>query len=132
MSKLDYERPLLKLIDDWKKYHRSLCSDRTTPPSIKKRRDSNKKAKSLKDKTHDMALIILKHLEAHKDVRVVNKFIESLQSKEMGESLTIWFLTFGKCQLNENNSKLKYDGAKKTNFSGAYHKPYWKFRSATQ
>lgn len=74
-----------------------------------------------------IALSVLNHMAKHKDVRLVNKFLESVVESVRANALRSWFETFGNMKYDTENKCMKYDGSRKVRLGEAMGNPFWKF-----
>ena len=92
MTKMDYDRPILKLIDDVRR-HRT-----KTIATVTKRKPSGKKlpaeANAENIPTHRAACSVLTHVGKYRDVRMVDRLLEGVPIAQR-RRLRNWFAEFG-------------------------------------
>jgi hypothetical protein len=76
-----------------------------------------------------IALSALAHMGKHKDVRVVNAFIESVVDSVRVNALRSWFETFGSMKYDVEAKAMIYDKSKQTRLGEAMGNPFWKFKT---
>lgn len=74
-----------------------------------------------------IALSVLAHVGKHKDVRLVNKFIESVVDSVRVNALRTWFETFGNVRYDIEAKAMKFDAKRKVRLGEAMGNPFWKF-----
>lgn len=75
-----------------------------------------------------IALSVLAHVAKHKDVRLVNKFIDSVVDSIRVNALRSWFETFGNVKYDTEAKAMKYDATRKPRIGEAMGNPFWKFK----
>lgn len=76
---------------------------------------------------HKIAVSVLAHVGKHKDVRLVNKFIDSVADAVRVNALRSWFETFGNVKYDLEAKAMKYDASRKVRVGEAMGNPFWKF-----
>lgn len=76
-----------------------------------------------------IALSVLAHVGKHKDVRLVNKFIDSVVDAVRVNALRSWFETFGNVQYDTEAKAMRYDAKRKVRLGEAMGNPFWKFKT---
>ena len=93
VTKIDHQRPILKLIDEIKRQRAATRSTATKPKTVaaKKRRVSITAENIL---IHHTACSVLTHIGKHKDVRMAERLIEGVPIAQR-KRLRCWFSEFG-------------------------------------
>lgn len=126
MTAINHERPILKIIDDFKK-DRSGREDKGPHISIKKKH----RTQSEKEAIHRDAVKCLQHLLKHRNINVVTKFLSQEKSTKYQELLRDWFSRYGPVKFTQDGEIL-FTRRAVAPFSAAQEEPFWKLGTQRQ
>jgi hypothetical protein len=138
VTKIDHDRPALKLIDDVKRRRAEtgvskvnklepvastfIGSAAKTEAALIKARGT-----TLNAAIHSAACSVLTHVGKHRDIRLIDRLIAVVSDPVRANRLKAWFTTFGPAEFVEGQAK--YRRGARTLLGRGVAKPFWKFKA---
>lgn len=131
MTKLNFDRPYLQLLDDFRKQRsrlagkgagtaglRLLKEDRAGTDHVGLSRPQERKL------VHRIAVSMLAHMAKYGDVRIINRLLDEVKEELEKEALIAWFCKYGNVSMDDGN-RFRLSGGKIALDAADKH-PYWK------
>lgn len=134
MSSIDYNRPILKIIDSLRKSKGSLIREapNATPKKVLGQSIVASRTTFSKELVHECAVRVIEHFGKHKNTAVPNQLLAAVDDEKAKLDLKTWLCTYTRLKPSADGSTVVYDREKTHRLREAMDTPYWKLAKAGQ